>query len=75
MNKNIKSTFLEDQELLAALEMFVQYGILRETTKDGERAWVNNPDFDKKSAEEQDKIFAQINLGQDILERLQTVLS
>lgn len=70
MEKNIKSTFLEDQELLAALEAFVRFGILRETTKNGQRAWIENKEFNKKSKEEQDKVFAQINFGADILEKI-----
>ncbi len=51
MEKN-KSDFYDQMALLDALEMFVQYGILRKTTKGGQPAWIENEEFNKKTPEE-----------------------
>lgn len=57
---------MENKRLLKALDMFVTYGILKETTKDGEKAWVENPDFNSKTPEEQAAVFQQIESAEGI---------
>lgn len=67
---NIHSTYLEDTEILAALETMVQYGVLRETTKNGERAWIENKEFKKKTKKEQERILSQVNFSAELVEKM-----
>lgn len=76
MAKKIKSDFYEQMELLDTLELFVQYGILKKTTKNGESAWIENEAFNRKTTEEKDAVFKQLNDAQGItVEVLQQLIS
>ena len=43
-----------------SLDLFVKHGVLLETKKDGERAWIENKAFNKLSKEKQEEVFAEI---------------
>lgn len=47
-------------ELRNTLKLFVKAGVLIQRTKDGKVAWMNSPDFDRKSPQEQEEVFNRI---------------
>ena len=57
---------IEIGQVKKALESFVHHGVLLKTKKDGEDAYMENPEFNRKTKKEQEEIFDIIKTEEDI---------
>ena len=56
----MKKENITEEEVIKALRKFVDAGVLMMGMKDGEVAYQNNPEFDKKSKAEQKLVLNKI---------------